>query len=444
MSEQHGHRRSDSGERARLAQLQDLITGCAQRLPAPVVAQTRAELAGVAARLDLGVEHHVVALVGGTGSGKSTLFNAVTGLDVADVGTVRPTTALPTSCAWGSEATALLDHLGVPPERRHRGEQALTGPAPGQLDGLVLLDVPDHDSVRTGHREQVDHLIPLADLLVWVLDPQKYADHRLHSDYLTALVGRQEGMLVVVNQSDLLTPAQLAELRVDVARLLVAEGLGQVEVLTTSALTLEGIGSLRESLRRLAEGASRNRVAVWDQLNTIATDLASALGPAPGPGVDVSQAVTRLAEVIGVSAVADSVEQAVRTGGSVTGLREAPGQRLAAIRAEWVEAQGHALAPAWRAAIDRVVPDPRAIGEQATTAVREIPLPTGGRVGVLQRLRPAARAKEAAEARASYLTGVHTALTTAVRRMLQPSQVLREELTAALAVLAQREGPAPD
>ena len=51
-------------------------------------------------RLRLSAAHTIVALAGATGSGKSSLFNALTGLDLAAVGVKRPTTSWATACAW--------------------------------------------------------------------------------------------------------------------------------------------------------------------------------------------------------------------------------------------------------------------------------------------------------------------------------------------------------
>ena len=53
-------------------------------------------------------------------------------------------------------------------------------------DGLVLLDLPDFDSRRLEHRVEADRVLELVDVFVWVTDPQKYADARLHHDYLAA------------------------------------------------------------------------------------------------------------------------------------------------------------------------------------------------------------------------------------------------------------------
>ena len=53
---------------------------------------------------------------------------------------------------------------------------------------MVLLDLPDHDSVNADNRAIVDRVVPMADLLVWVMDPQKYADNAVHSAYLAGRV----------------------------------------------------------------------------------------------------------------------------------------------------------------------------------------------------------------------------------------------------------------
>src|SRR6185295_1315707 len=128
-------------------------------------------------RLALSRAHTVVALAGTTGSGKSSLFNAVSRLQISQVGVRRPTTGVAHACVWGTEgAGALLDWLGVPPSRRFVRESALDADDELALRGLVLLDLHDFDSVDASHRIEVDRLLRLVDLVVWVMDPQKYAD----------------------------------------------------------------------------------------------------------------------------------------------------------------------------------------------------------------------------------------------------------------------------
>jgi len=160
-------------------------------------------------RLRLSAAHTVVAIAGGTGSGKSTLFNALSGASFSPSGVTRPTTKHVHACVWGMQGAApLLDWLGV--QRRHRYAQAsVLDAGESDLDGLPLLDLPDHDSVVTASLATVDRLTKLADMLIWVLDPQKYADDSVHSRYLIPLAGHADVITVVLNQTDLLTPEQI-------------------------------------------------------------------------------------------------------------------------------------------------------------------------------------------------------------------------------------------
>ncbi len=72
----------------------------------------------------------------------------------------------------------------------------------------MLLDLPDHDSTERQHRMEVDRLVQLVDMLIWVVDPQKYADAALHDRYLIPLAQHAGVMMIVLNQADRLTPAE--------------------------------------------------------------------------------------------------------------------------------------------------------------------------------------------------------------------------------------------
>jgi predicted GTPase len=137
------------------------------RLPAPVVGHARAVVAHAGERAALSAEHTVVALAGATGSGKSTLFNALVGEELARTGVQRPTTSEGLAAVRGDGAGPLLDWLGV--RSRHEVGAAAGSRTAG---GLVLLDLPDHDSVVTEHRVRSEHLMERVDLLVWVVDPR--------------------------------------------------------------------------------------------------------------------------------------------------------------------------------------------------------------------------------------------------------------------------------
>jgi ribosome biogenesis GTPase A len=90
-----------------------------------VAAHTLVERAG--SRLKLSQDHTVVALAGSTGSGKSSLFNALARLKLSPVGVRRPTTGVAHACVWGplEPANRLLDWIGVLPRQRFVRESAL-------------------------------------------------------------------------------------------------------------------------------------------------------------------------------------------------------------------------------------------------------------------------------------------------------------------------------
>jgi GTP-binding protein EngB required for normal cell division len=254
----------------------------------------------------------VVALAGGTGSGKSSLFNALCGLQLSQTGVTRPTTSKAHACVWGHEgADALLGWLGVPTRYRHSRTSVLdTGNS--ELTGLVLLDLPDHDSVRSMHTAEADRLIGSVDLLVWVLDPQKYADAAVHHRYLARMAGHGAVTVAVLNQVDKVGSDELEELLTDLRRLLETESGVHPRVITTSTLTGQGIRELREFL---AETVSERRALV-DRLAADLDQVVEPFGEFHGEG-SVPEAVPAevrarvqegLANAAGVAAVADVTE----------------------------------------------------------------------------------------------------------------------------------------
>ncbi len=243
---------------ARMNLLAQALDAGGDRLDPTAVARASAALERAGHRMRLGAELTVVALVGATGSGKSSLFNALAGMEIAEVAARRPTTSEPTACSWGDgDADPLLDWLGIPLRNRTRRESILDAGSQAALHGLVLLDLPDHDSAFVNHRLEVDRLVELVDLLIWVVDPQKYADEALHSGYLRPFSSRSDVMLVVLNQVDRLGADETRACGHDLRRLLEADGLGEVRLLTTSAVRGDGVDGLREVLA----GAVRARAS---------------------------------------------------------------------------------------------------------------------------------------------------------------------------------------
>jgi GTP-binding protein EngB required for normal cell division len=306
----------------RLAALREAVEVAEGRLDVPEVGAARALLAKAGARAALG-DSTVVALAGATGSGKSTLFNALSGSEVSTPGVRRPTTGVAHATVWDGAsgdagADRLLDWLEVPRRHRHEPEPA--------LDGLVLLDLPDHDSVRLEHRLEVDRLVGLVDVLVWVLDPEKYADAAVHDRYLVPLAGHAGVLLVVLNQIDRLDDAAARACLSDLRGLLDREGLAATPLLALSGRTGAGVADLRRVLARRVAA----RRAATDRLTADVRGAAAALsvhcpdGSTPGNGdVDVdddADLVDALAAAAGVPSVTAAVERStVRAGTARTG-----------------------------------------------------------------------------------------------------------------------------
>ncbi|MEU5207713.1 YfjP family GTPase [Streptomyces sp. NPDC020742] len=264
-----GGRRAAGGRlRGRLEALRELIALSRSRLDGRTLEAAGRVLEVADERYRLSGEHTVVAIAGATGSGKSSLFNALAGANRSQVGPRRPTTAEPVACVWPGGrpgAEGLLHRLGVPAHRRH-------APADGgsELRGLILIDLPDHDSSATEHRAQVDRMLELVDAVIWVVDPEKYADAVLHERYLRPLAGYAEVMFVVLNQVDRLPGDAADQVVDDLRRLLDEDGLALGEhgepgaaVLALSAATGKGVPELREALGQFVaeRGAADRRLA---------------------------------------------------------------------------------------------------------------------------------------------------------------------------------------
>jgi hypothetical protein len=316
------------GERlvARLLALRRFIDVVDPHVPAERVAAARAVIERAGQRLSLSGDHTVVALAGATGSGKSSLFNKIAGLPLSPVGVRRPTTGVAHACTWGAaeHAGPLLDWLGVPTGHRFTRESALDGEDQAALRGLVLLDLPDFDSVEEDHRVEVDRLLELVDLVVWILDPQKYADKVVHDRYLARFAHHRDITVVLLNQADRLAVTDVERVAADVRRLLDARGLAGVPVVPTSAVGLPGIGDLRALLERTvrAREAALQRLAA--DMTVAVEDLAPMVA-VPAPKADIDRSSVRmltdaLADAAGVPAVVEATDAAYRhRAGAVTG-----------------------------------------------------------------------------------------------------------------------------
>lgn len=128
----------------------------------------------------------VVAMLGGTGTGKSTLLNALVGEKVVLEGRERPTTAQP----------ILVCHSGVDPRQWGidlTDIQVVHNDSPF-LEQLVLLDCPDPDTteneeIRLSNLARLRAVLPLCDVLLVTGTQQKYRSRRVLDELAAAAPG---------------------------------------------------------------------------------------------------------------------------------------------------------------------------------------------------------------------------------------------------------------
>ncbi|AJK68016.1 dynamin family protein [Corynebacterium marinum] len=217
------------------------------------------------------IDAPLLAVVGGsTGSGKSTLVNAIVGRQVSTSGVIRPTTRQPVLVANPGDSEWFNSGHVLPGLAREQGE-AGANPSATSLrtvaseavsPGLALLDAPDFDSIDDRNRALASQLLAAADLWVFVTTPSRYAD-QLVWNFLHDAAGRDIEVIVVLNRVD---EDALATVPDDLRRMMAEAGLGQATLFTVpdhgqveGLLPEELVAPLRGHLQRLAEDAAARR-----------------------------------------------------------------------------------------------------------------------------------------------------------------------------------------
>ena len=358
-----------------VASLKEAIGYGEGRVPETVLLDAAETLERLSQRRELSTEHTVIGFFGATGSGKSTLFNAIAGQNIALSAPTRPTTSTVQAAIWEAEGSEeLLDWLGID-KRVYPQTQALTAegntaegseaaggaaapnavtePAPGLFNrirravggrgemrtrtgGLILLDMPDFDSVTTTNRDLAARMMRYVDVLVWVVDPQKYADAVIHRDFMVPLAASGAQALCVLNQADKLAPAEVPAVLASLTRLLQAEGTEAhllAAPIAVSARTGEGVDVLRDLLAQVAAAKSLSLQRTDAQLHATASQLRTYAG---GEGTVLAgayalEAEQKLVQACYTSSHAEQVLEA-----ATASYRRTAGQRTGWILTRWM------------------------------------------------------------------------------------------------------------
>jgi hypothetical protein len=140
-------------------------------------------------RLGEGPEAPVrIAFFGPTGTGKSKVFNTIAGASLSPSGYRRPFTMRP---------VYLIDRAREEIRPSLGGDVALW--PGGGLRDAVLIDTPDFDSVEKGNRREAERIFREADLVIFITDVQKYADHSTW-EYLDRVFTERKTLAIVLNK----------------------------------------------------------------------------------------------------------------------------------------------------------------------------------------------------------------------------------------------------
>jgi energy-coupling factor transporter ATP-binding protein EcfA2 len=218
----------------------------------------------------------LVALVGSTGAGKSTLMNSLVGMQVSQTGIRRPTTNSPVLACHPADAHWFAENVFLPTLPRVR-QQGLATPgrdgllvlaaSEGMPRGVALLDTPDIDSVVQAHRDFAHQFLDASDLWLFMTSARRYADAAVW-ELLQDARDRAAALAVVLSR---VPPSAARQLSAHFDAMLEANGLHDFQrfliaetIVTDAMLPAETARPVREWLEETATGDDR-RVAVLTQ-----------------------------------------------------------------------------------------------------------------------------------------------------------------------------------
>jgi hypothetical protein len=352
----------------------------------------------------------------------------------------------------------MLEWVGVERDAWIQRESVLE-PEVGELRGMILVDLPDSDSTVQTHREVSDKVLPLADVVLWVTDPQKYADPGLRHRFIPAALENPGRMNVaVLNQVDTLVDDDVEQVALALTDLLVEGGLMDPVVALTSATEKLGTDELRELL--VAQTA-HNTVAMRRVTTGLAAEVTrlaatAQLDPATPPVLDrawVARAAGNAVRVIAEAALELTLTPPPGKDGQppkgqsakgqpAKGLPGAaplrpvtPGQDVARqVAAEWLVAATEQLPPVWAESVGYSLASAPNLVSRLTEALASVTAPKPP--GFLARLF--ARASSQAKWRGVYLDRIANAAAPVVHRAMGgPTEVVLDDMERVGTLLAQ-------
>lgn len=222
----------------------------------------------------------IVAFLGGSGVGKSTLLNRLAGQQIALASAVRPTSREVTLFHHRSVKIAhLADFLPLEKIKiaQHSEENN---------KHIIWVDMPDFDSTEQSNQQLTLQCLAHIDVLIYVVSPERYRDSKAWQILISE--GGRHAWVFVLNQAD----QGHAEQYQDFVKQLGKAGFDKPLVYQTSCVTprvgaeqLDEFDALQLSLQHLATENTlqqlklRNQQVRKTQLGTVLRSSLQLLGP---------------------------------------------------------------------------------------------------------------------------------------------------------------------